>query len=313
MRTDQIVEKPFPGRAVTQNDVLTRARTLFQRFPPETFGDFRDQFHKLAAEDADAVQLAVLQAFARQPSLPFKKFLLTWVAARWEYFTCLMDSASLTVSEAKALFPLLHAADPQFFAKLMRRARSPSTSDSHLMALLEMISGLPSFDPLSVWLHGLRTSPDAQIRSKAAKLYAGLTGYQFHIQEHLGSPDARIRANAVEGLWKSNRSFAKSVFEAALADSSHRVVINGLVGLYYLGDPLSFLWLLELAQHPSEQYRAAVAWALGEVKDQRGIDLLARMTEDESEMVRNRAKAELPTPSEPRPSGSDRLIVTGQD
>jgi HEAT repeat protein len=105
------------------------------------------------------------------------------------------------------------------------------------------------------------------------------------------SEDARVRASAVEALVgrATNAEDARSVFRAALQDKNHRVVGNALVGLYSMGDKSALDEMIVLSKHKDHLFRAAMAWAMGFVKDIRAIPTLREMNSDPSLVVRKRA------------------------
>jgi HEAT repeat protein len=103
------------------------------------------------------------------------------------------------------------------------------------------------------------------------------------------SDDPRVRAHAIEGLWYWRTAEATELFEAAASDVNHRVVGSALVGLYMQDDPCAFAKMIELSESAAPSMRAAMAWCLGFIKDERAIPSLYRLAKDASAMVRKRA------------------------
>ena len=75
------------------------------------------------------------------------------------------------------------------------------------------------------------------------------------IDRQLESPDARVRANAIEALWHTPPGNTTRVFRDALGDDHHRVVVNALLGLYYHCDDSFYEHVAALASHPEPRFR----------------------------------------------------------
>src|SRR5687768_8808131 len=105
----------------------------------------------------------------------------------------------------------------------------------------------------------------------------------------LTDPDPRVRANAVEALWQSRQRGAEHVLRKATRDSHPRVVVNGWVGLYYIGDPGAAEGLLQLASDGSPAHRAAAVWGLGQLGDAVFQPKLQALVRDPDAAVRRNA------------------------
>jgi HEAT repeat protein len=107
----------------------------------------------------------------------------------------------------------------------------------------------------------------------------------------LGEPDARVRANAVEGLWESKSSFAGAVFKEATLDPDHRVAANALVGLHYCGiaDEGVTEKLQSMTHSNDPLARAAVAFVMGQIVDVNSAPLLEGLLRDDHQLVRGEA------------------------
>lgn len=128
------------------------------------------------------------------------------------------------------------------------------------------------------------------VASKVARLAGRCAWGRGLLLALLDSPDARVRANAVEGLWESAHFADKaSLLWRAAGDSHHRVAVNALVGLVRMGETEAVERLLALTAHPSPEFRAAAAWGLGELGDPRFRDVLTRMYQSETGSVRRNA------------------------
>jgi hypothetical protein len=136
----------------------------------------------------------------------------------------------------------------------------------------------------------LMRQDDPFVRSKAAQYLAELTNNSAWFYSQLKDPDPRVRANAVEALWRSDMPDAEYVFREALQDSHHRVATTALVGLWLLGhQDESAERLIATSEVSNAATRAAAAWAMGAIGNRRFFDNLVRLTKDESSLVRPRA------------------------
>jgi HEAT repeat protein len=110
------------------------------------------------------------------------------------------------------------------------------------------------------------------------------------VARQLKSTDARVRANAIEALWHSGTAEVEAIFRSALLDEHHRVVINAVIGLHFLGDASACSKLLAYTTHPNEMYRLAAVWALGYLAHPEAILALQAVADsDISQSVRDKA------------------------
>ena len=124
------------------------------------------------------------------------------------------------------------------------------------------------------------------------------------VKRQLGSENGRVRANAVEALWHLPGEEARHIFELAVNDPHHRVVINALLGLYYQ-NPTALERLHKLAFHKSPYFVAATVWALDRLRDRNSIPVLEQLSESCPDLtIREKTKqilAEMAAVTEPEP------------
>ncbi len=222
---------------------------------------------------------------------------LTWV----RYIPFLLDEEILSNSEAAHVAEILRQSDPQFFVSLCRLTDDPQSDWKQVSRALTLAGSLGDPNVLIPWMRGLTRHPNERIRSKAVKGMCEIRANKALIERQLQSEDARVRANAIEAVWHSENPDAEALFRSALSDPHHRVVANALVGLYYKHDPGALGKMIELTKHPSPDFRAAMAWALGHIGDAKGRPALEGLTNDPVLRIRVRATrtlAALPAQSE---------------
>jgi HEAT repeat protein len=130
----------------------------------------------------------------------------------------------------------------------------------HSLELLEVIAESKQIVPL---LFSLVGSENPKIQSKAALIIQKLDSEQAYTRRLLQHPEARVRANALQGIAdRANVQGAEFLLQG-LADTDHRVRTLAAVGLSRLGDPQGFQVLLKMLRHPKPVERRSAAWGLG--------------------------------------------------
>ena len=168
------------------------------------------------------------------------------------------------------------------------------TSAAHsLVRALKLMEDIEDYSAFYPRLCPLTWHPDNFIRSKAVLALCRVRPNRSLIDRQLESADARVRANAIEALWHAPERSAMRVFQEALADNHHRVVVNALVGLYYHKDESYYEKMVALGNHPEPRFRAALAWGLGQIREDRLVWLLEKLAADASPEVCERAEAVL--------------------
>lgn len=207
------------------------------------------------------------------------------------YLEQLLQPGSTPLEQAADAAGVLRAHDaPLFFATLQSLCSSlDERLEERLCRGLELLEKLGHYDTLLPWLRMLSEQPHERVRSKAVKLLCKAMPQKNLIEKQLKSNDSRVRANAVEALWFHQSRDSTKIFRAALSDTSHRVVVNALIGLCHQKDETAMEKLIELSQHESEMFRAAVIWAFAHLYDDRAIEPLKAMTRDRSELIRKKA------------------------
>lgn len=210
-----------------------------------------------------------------------------WLMAEVKYWKVLFEPSALPLETASKAAMALAKADPHFLNKFLKETESLTLTPQLLRAL--SLAPATSGSALMPWLKKMLQQADDRVRSRAVKLLCEIRPNKSQIERQMLDENARVRANAIEGLWNLKTSEATEIFRAALDDGNHRVVGNALVGLHLQGAPDAFAKIAENCQSSQAAVRRAMAWCLGFIRDERGIALLQTLSRDAAPVVRSRA------------------------
>jgi hypothetical protein len=253
---------------------------------------FNRTFERLRSLFPDVVTEACLYYLAEKGLTARGQEMAAWLSLDSRYLTPLLDEASLPLAVASQAVAVLSKADLGISLKFLA-AVEPISAPDQMMRPLSLITALADYAALLPWLGKLSNLGDARVRSRAAKLLYALEPESSEIERQMQDHSPRVRANVLEGLWKSKSPETTDFFKAALSDENHRVVGNALVGLYLQGDFSALDRLSELSTSTHASFRAAAAWSLGFISDERGIPELQRLSMDQSLNVRKQAISSL--------------------
>ncbi len=85
------------------------------------------------------------------------------------------------------------------------------------------------------------------------------------ISYYLNDTDPRVRANAIEALVEINDAKVTTLIQMNLNDANSRVQANAIIGLWRFGELHTAGRLQAMLRHPSDDFKASGAYALGEV------------------------------------------------
>lgn len=203
-------------------------------------------------------------------------------------FEVFLSNPDLKVEEAVALAmqacQMDEAASLRLAKYLVKEAECGLPEDRALR-LLEVLGKIAPADRLRPLLPKLLQHPSPWIRSKVALLLRLNLASGWDLAE----PDPRVRANAIEAMWRTPGPDRREVFRRALHDPNNRVVGNAILGLYRAGDPQAIAPLVQMATHPAAAYRATAAWVIGETSDPRFTDCLSTLLKDSDQRTRMHA------------------------
>jgi HEAT repeat protein len=155
------------------------------------------------------------------------------------------------------------------------------------LELLEVIDMSRQLVPI---LFGLLSHEDPKIQSKASLVVQRLDIEFVYTRRLLQHSDARVRANAIQGI--ANRADPRSLvyLRQGGEDPDHRVRSQAAIGLCRIGDPAGRQILFRMIQHPSAVERRSAAWAMGNCGTFESITLLEMaVRNDPDERVRELA------------------------
>ncbi|MBL8179143.1 MAG: HEAT repeat domain-containing protein [Bryobacterales bacterium] len=196
----------------------------------------------------------------------------------------LADPHAFQLSSAVALAKNLYRMDPQLDARLLKQVLKDDASDRDkydplaLERVLEIVDEVSDGRRLVPILMKLQKHPDNRIRSKVALLLVRAHRNADWLAQQLASDDARIRANAIEGLLYATpgEKEVNLLWEAA-QDQHHRVASTALLVLAKMGHRKASEQLSLMAGSASELTRAAAAWAMGMSGDSLYLEVLQKM------------------------------------
>jgi hypothetical protein len=252
--------------------------TEFRQF----FRSLRKQFPAEAAE-------ACLHYVATHGVDPAAQSMAFWFGGDAGYIEVLLNEESLPLETAFQAVSIIKDIDAQFL-KRFEKATEGLASTRAILRALSLIPAMGDYSVLISWLASLFQHPDLRVHSRAAKLINELRPSKAALERQIGSHDPRVRADAIEVLEQAfDIQAARMLFRAASHDKHHRVVANALVGLYKSGETTALDEIIGLSVHPDHLFRAAMAWAMGFVRDARAIPALRGLINDRSPVVRKRA------------------------
>jgi hypothetical protein len=208
----------------------------------------------------------------------------------------LCDPLSFSRAKARNLASIYATVQPRLASRILARMLSTTVAPAKALSGLaaeravEIIASMGDPRQLEKGLCFLLDHANPRIRSKIALLIAqARPDAQWVGQRIAMEPDARLRANLIEGLWRNASDEARDVLCDAAGDADNRVVANALLGLTYLGEPEALHLIRRMTAHPHPPFRASGAWAMGETGDACFASDLDRLRQDADALVRRMA------------------------
>jgi hypothetical protein len=201
--------------------------------------------------------------------------------------TIVCTSEKLTLAEARRIARLLAPHNPSLDMQMLRLVAPNEKGEfplaHHTSRVLDLVGDITNGTrAMPVLLRMLRQS-NGRVLSKLLLLIGQLRRDPVLLGSYTASPDARVRANALEALWGSTDELSMNLFLGGARDAHHRVAINGLVGLHIAGRPTALGQLERLTKHDCPLWRAAAVWALGKVGEESTAGVAVRQLMNDSD------------------------------
>lgn len=182
---------------------------------------------------------------------------------------------SLALAAARALDRTERGLDIRLASHLQ------SMNPDIVMRSLELLEVIEIDRRLIPVLFGLLSHDEPRIQSKASLLVQKIDDEFVYTRRLLQHSDARVRANAVQGLASRKEEKSRVYLMKGAEDSDHRVRSQAAVGLAAIGDPAGKRILLGMIHAPDALERRSAAWALGCCGADAEASLLGRLVRDD--------------------------------
>lgn len=281
---------------VATPDLLPRLETLlaaFARLPVDVRATLKQWNHSRPEEFARAG----VRHLSRGAAGPPEKYLARLLATTGTYLKYLLSPTVVSGLEAIAAARVLSAVDMSFYLRLMETYGEHDRAET-IHRIFQLILALDRTSLVVPWLQRMTRHDDPRVQSKASLIFCRLYANPSLVERQLTSPDPRVRANAVEALWRVDKLPCRAILEKAVNDPHHRVALNAALGLYYLSDMMAIEQMIAFAGHPDPLFRAAAAWAMGQTADRAFQPHLEALATDPVERVRTTAEHALRRKSE---------------
>ncbi|MCZ2147563.1 MAG: HEAT repeat domain-containing protein [Bryobacterales bacterium] len=200
----------------------------------------------------------------------------------------LTDPNLLTEDQALEIAGQLHGIDARLDTKLLNRvmvdesqgARGDSEGIKRALAIIDDISDCTM---LAHPLTRLLRHRDGHVRSKAGLLLVRAHRNADWLRQQMATADPRTLANLIEGLLETDPSEREvHLLWTYTYHSNHRVASTALLVLYRNGHQEAKERLLAMGRHPTEQFRTAAAWAMGQTGDPCFLGTLQHMARNDT-------------------------------
>jgi hypothetical protein len=199
------------------------------------------------------------------------------------------DTQQFDLRQACRVTKIALEEDSDFDRKLVELVKSgvASTPDQivRVLTVLESVCAAPRLLGHILHLKHL----EGRVRSKLTLMVGRLTRDPQWLRQQLEDENPRVRANAIEGLWDVRAEGLEELLRSALHDPHHRVAANAALALHKIGDVSAAASMYSMLRHPDEMFRRAALWAIGQARDPRFFDAVAKLSEQANGEERNLA------------------------
>jgi hypothetical protein len=259
-----------------------------------------DTLEQAATSDPIAFCAEALKMLRASEPFPARERLVRVLLESHVLLAPLCDPLSFSRVKALRLASLYATVQPRLAAHTLSAMLATTGATANALGglaaerALEIIAATGDARQLEEGLRLLLDHASPRIRSKIALLIAqARPDPQWVGQRILLEPDARLRANLIEGLWRTDSDETRDVLWAAVDDADNRVVANALLGLAYLGETEALKLIRRMTLHPQPLFRVSGAWAMGETDDPSFASELERLQQDPDAAVRRMATRSL--------------------
>ncbi len=179
--------------------------------------------------------------------------------------------------------------EPRFDAALIEYVEDKDLvqhSEQTVLYALDILDEISERDRLVLNILTFLKHPSPKLRSKAARMLGRRRPNATCMDALITESDARVRANAVESLFRVRNDYSHNLFRLLAKDSNNRVAGNARLGLYLAGDTDSIQLIDELAYDRRPNFRNTGAWVIGRTADPRFSTTLGKLMTDSDELVR---------------------------
>lgn len=239
--------------------------------------------------------LAVLELETDTAAL---RWLYTQLVEGPEFLTRLLDPDQFPRSRQIEICRRLMAIDPLFDVRLARltpgrRLEDPTLETKEVVRVLDVLDQISPGPRLILLLQHLARHTDPRIASKATLLIGKRLRNEDFVARQLESPDCRVRASTIEGLWNSSQPGSRARLWAGLKDKNNRVVGNALIGLHRLGEAGVREFVMRMIEDTRPPFRWTAAWVMGQIGGEEFIAPLEHAAADPDAQVRRSAQKAL--------------------
>jgi HEAT repeat protein len=271
--------------------VQDQLELLLDRYDERDRAAAKELLEMRATMDARNFSGRVRGLLLRRPASGSFRFLASLLEFE-DLIKIVLDSYRASKAEAISLAEKLQSTDPRFDTLFLKRYSdrdSVNWSEDELLAALEILDAVSERDRLVLGVSKFMRSPNANIRSRAAKFLARRRPTLGLIADLARESDPVVRAGLIEGLYDRKEEFVPPIFREHIHDQYPSVAASALMGMYQTGDPNAILRVDEMAKNLRPEFRVASATLMGRTGDPRFSSTLATLLSDNDEGVRRAA------------------------
>ncbi len=242
---------------------------------------------QFAKEDPAGFREAALVFLNRGGDGPAERYLVRFLRTQGDLLKLLTDPAGPHIDEAVHLACVWRPHISDLDVLLAKTLKGASIQEAErILHILGYVTENNRILPLLIPLmeHG-----SERVRQKAVLIFGKFCQSAIFAEVFLRNSDSRIRANAVEGLWKVSAGWAADALLEALEDPNNRVAANAALGLYKRGHKDGRQALVRMAAHSKAAFRASAAWAMGETRDEKFLPALELLKGNAAKIVVRKA------------------------